>query len=129
MKKLVLEIIPALMNVARKKVNCFVILLLAAGFFSCEKSQTFLIDEVDDVAFCSCLNLEDINKTIPIVNKFLAGHLAGILLEYKCGGPFDDERKEQIFKSLKTWLKSFSCNIDAKILYGEIGRASCRERV
>jgi hypothetical protein len=49
--------------------------------------------------------MEDINKTIPIVNEFLA--------ELP-----NDISKEQTFESLVTWLNSFPCNVDAKILYG-----------
>jgi len=59
----------------------------------------------DKIYFCSCLNLEDINKTIPIINEFLAGLP-------------DSVSKEQTFESLETWLNSFPCSIDAKILYG-----------
>ena len=119
MNRVVLMIIPALINIARKGVKCFVILLIVAGFLSCDKQssfveteeedteepQTFAVDEADDVEFCSCLDLENIYKTIPIVNKFLAGLP-------------EDITKEEAFQSLATWLKSFSCNIDAKILYG-----------
>ena len=60
----------------------------------------------DDLDFCSCLSIENINKTIPIINKFLARLPDGI-------------SKEKTFESLETWLNSFPCNIDAKILIGE----------
>ena len=127
MKRLFLMIVPTLISVMRKNVKFLAILLIVVGLFSCEKQSssveseeigieepqtvepeeidiTFVVDEVDDIVFCSCLDLENINKTIPIINKFLAGLPVSM-------------SKEQVFQSLETWLKSFSCNIDAKILY------------
>ena len=59
----------------------------------------------DDGELCSCLNMENVKKTIPIINDFLA--------ELP-----DGTSPEQTFESLKTWLNSFPCNINAKILYG-----------
>lgn len=83
--------------------NVVIVLMLAIGISACDKDPE--IRQNDNVDFCSCLNLEDINKTIPVINEFLAGLPNGIT-------------KEQTFNSLETWLNSFPCNVDAKILYG-----------
>ena len=84
--------------------NVVIVLILAVSVLSCDKNTEFLSNN-DDLDFCSCLNLEDINKIIPIINEFLAELPNGI-------------SKEQTFESLETWLNSFPCNIDAKILIG-----------
>lgn len=77
-----------------------------ADFNNVENSETELGDIANnDVELCQCLNMEDVNKTIPIINEFLAGLPNGM-------------SKEQTFEALETWLNSFSCNVDAKILYG-----------
>lgn len=78
--------------------------MIAAGVTGCDKE----IDKEtnDDNGFCSYLSLEDISKTIPIINKFLA----------KLPNPIT---KEQTFKSLEAWLNSFSCDVNAKVFYGE----------
>ena len=118
MKKLVLVITPALINVARKKVKCLAILLLVAGFLSCDKQssfvepeeedaeepQAFVIDEVDDLEFCSYLSVENIDKSIPIVKKFLEGLSTDL----------DDEKK---LHAAAIWLKSCSCIIDATVAF------------
>ena len=70
-------------------------------------------DVSDDVEFCLCFdNFEDMNKTIPIVNEFLANLPDEIRLNDGW------THKEQIFGSLEAWLNSFPCSVDAKILYG-----------
>lgn len=75
------------------------ILMLTVGAYSCDKEFN------DGVGFCSCLTLDEIYKTIPLINDFLAELPDGI-------------GEEQTFESLEKWLNSFPCNIDAKILYG-----------
>jgi hypothetical protein len=50
MNKVVLTIIPALINIAWKSVKCFVILLLVAGFFSCNK-QSNVEEQPEDVGW------------------------------------------------------------------------------
>jgi len=77
--------------------------MLAIGAYACNKEPEIEIN--DDVDFCSCLNLEDIYKTIPLINEFL--------VELP-----DGTSKEETFESLETWLNSFPCNVDAKILFG-----------
>ena len=83
--------------------NVVIVLMLAIGISACDKDPK--IGQNNDVDFCSSLNLEDINKTIPAINEFLAGLPNGIT-------------REQTFESLETWLNSFPCNVGAKILYG-----------
>jgi len=60
-------------------------------------------EEADDCEFCSCLDVENPEKLIPILNKFLAG------LQ-------DDLNGEQILRELTVWLKMQPCvgiaNID-----------------
>jgi hypothetical protein len=83
--------------------NVVIVLVLAISISACDKDLE--MGSNDDVDFCSCLNLEDISKTIPAINEFLAGLP-------------NDISKEQTFESLEMWLNSFPCNVDAKILYG-----------
>lgn len=83
--------------------NVIIVLMLAISAFACDEEPDIELN--DDVDFCSHLDLEDIYKTIPLINEFLAELPDGI-------------SKEQTFESLKTWLNSFPCNVDAKILYG-----------
>jgi hypothetical protein len=82
--------------------NAGIVLVLAVSVLGCDKYHGKGSD--DNVDFCSCLNLENINKTIPVINEFLAGLPA-------------NTTKEQTFESLETWLNSFPCDVDAKILY------------
>jgi len=60
-------------------------------------------EEVEEIEFCSCLNEENINQTIPIINEFL------------CGLSNDLDDDEQL-EALVTWLKSQPCIIDATLL-------------
>ena len=83
--------------------NVIIVLILAISVSACDKDPE--IGSTDNDEFCSCLNLEDINKTIPAINEFLAGLP-------------DSINREQTFESLETWLNSFPCNVGAKILYG-----------
>ena len=84
--------------------NIVIVLVLSIGSSACDKDPEMKFN--GDLELCSCLNMEDINKTIPIVNEFLTGLPNGI-------------SEEQTFESLQTWLKSFPCDIDAKILIGK----------
>ena len=78
------------------------LLFMASG---CETKKTDTVEDDDelDVEFCSCLNTEDLSKTLPIVNEFLAG-LANNL---------DDGQKLQ---TLAAWLKAQPCINDASVL-------------
>ena len=104
MKTLVLLNIPALISDMRKffleYAKCFVILLIVAGLFSCDNQSSS--DELEKVEFCLYLNMEDVHKTIPIVNEFLANQ----------SNSLSDEEKLQ---ALATWLKSCPCIIDAAV--------------
>jgi hypothetical protein len=64
---------------------------------------------ISEDEFCSYVNLENINKTLPAINKFLK----------ELSGDLDDEQQ---LEALTTWLKSFPCITDATILC-----ASCIE--
>jgi len=96
--------------------NTVIMLVVIAALSACDKSEIVYGGEGE---FCSCFNLEDINKTVPAVNEFLAGLPDNITLKT------DDKSKEQIFKSLAEWLNSFNCNIYATVTNGtdmSIGR-------
>ena len=79
--------------------NIIILLVLAIGVSACEKCHEF----DDEVEFCSNLNLEDIDKTIPIINEFLA-----TLPE--------DLNNEQKLQAFTKWLTSYPCIIDATIV-------------
>lgn len=83
--------------------NIIILLMIAVGTIACDKETDKEIN--DDKDFCSCLNMEDISKTIPIVNEFLANLP-------------DNISKEKTFEELVTWMNSFSCDVNAKIIYG-----------
>ena len=100
MNRLVLTSIPAMISIMRKNVKCLVILLVVAGFFSCNKQSSF----VDPEDFCSYVSVENIDKSVPIVKNFLAG----------ISNDLSDEKKMQ---ELATWLKSCPCIIDATVAY------------
>ena len=75
------------------------VLLLLVGFAGCDKEGS----ETDSKKLCSYLNIENINKAIPIINDYLAGQKSNL----------NDEQKMQ---ALAEWLKSCPCVIDATIL-------------
>lgn len=83
--------------------NIIILLMIAVGTIACDKESDKELN--DDKDFCSCLNMEDISKTIPIVNEFLANLP-------------DNIREKQTFDTLVTWMNSFSCDVNAKIIYG-----------
>lgn len=83
--------------------NGILVLIMAIAIFACNKESDKELN--DNVDFCLFMNLEDINQTTPLVNEFLAELPADITYE-------------QRFKSLETWLNSFPCDVNAKILYG-----------
>lgn len=84
--------------------NIITVLIIAIGAIACDREFDKEFNEDND--FCTYLNMEDINKTIPIINEFLT--------ELP-----DSMSKEQTFESLRIWLNSFTCDVDAKILFGE----------
>ena len=85
--------------------NVTIMLILAIAASACEK-EPFPYGQclTECPNFC---NMENIHKTIPLVNEFLAKLPNNI-------------SREKTFESLVEWLNSFSCKIDAEILYREI---------
>ncbi|MCL2738318.1 MAG: hypothetical protein FWE30_02610 [Bacteroidales bacterium] len=81
--------------------NATIMFVLAMTTTACEKN---LEAEFHD-------SMENIHKTIPMINEFLAGLPEVNVFSSK-------EELNQRFQSLTTWLNSFSCNIDARILVG-----------
>ena len=80
------------------------LLIMAAIFAGCNKQPSNAYNETaEKEKFCSLVTVENIDKTIPIVNEFLSRLSAGL----------DDEQQLQI---LVTWLQSCSCIVDAAVL-------------
>ena len=75
------------------------ILLLLTGLVGCDKEG----QATDSEKLCLYLNIENINKTVPIINDYLATQKSNL----------SDEQKLQ---ELTEWLKSCSCIDDATIL-------------
>jgi len=82
--------------------NAAIVLMLAIGVSACDKEPEI---EIDKDEFCSYFNMENIHKTIPYVNEFLATLP-------------NNTSRERTFEHLETWFNSFSCNINARILWG-----------
>lgn len=78
------------------------VLLLLAGLVGCDKDNQV----TDSVKLCPYLNIENINKTIPIINDYLVG--------LPSSNSFAED--EQNLQALTKWLKSSSCIIDATVL-------------
>jgi len=83
-----------------RKVVAIAICLAGLTMFSgCDKA----VQVTDSEKLCSYLNIENINKAIPIINDYLAEQKSNL----------NDEQKMQ---ALAEWLKSCPCVIDATIL-------------
>ena len=80
-----------------------VILLFLFGLTGCGKEKS---QGADSEKLCAYFNSENMDKTIPIINEFLAG--------LPSGDSFSKD--EQNLQALTKWLKSSSCVIDATIL-------------
>jgi hypothetical protein len=78
-------------------VGIIAISTLVFGFVGCDKEK----DKKEEL--CSYLNSENLDKTIPIINDYLAGQKSKL----------NDEEKLQ---ALVKWLKSCTCITDATIL-------------
>ena len=76
------------------------LLLVIAG---CGKNDMGDNDTISEREFCSCVSLEQIDRTIPVVNQYLRS----------LGKNSDDEQR---FQALAGWFKSFPCIIDARII-------------
>lgn len=85
----------------KKMVSVFtVMILLSVGLTSCKKED---VKCVDDAEFCSLVGQSELDKTIPIIDKYLATQNKSLS---------DDEKLEQ----LRDWLKCKSCISDTEIL-------------
>lgn len=89
------------MNMKQLSVIGFVLLLLT-GFIGCNKDDQL----IDSDKLCPHLNIENINKIIPIINDYLASLPSS-------NSSLEDEQNIQ---ALTKWLKSSSCIIDARII-------------
>jgi len=87
-----------------KKLNLIgVILLLLVGFVGCDKEE----DQVTgSEKLCPYLNIENINKVIPIINDYLSN----------LPSSNSSAEDEQNLQALAKWLKSSPCIIDATVL-------------
>ena len=87
-----------------KKLNLIgAILLLLVGFVGCDKEKGQV---TDSEKLCLYLNSENIDKTIPVINNYLA--------DLPSSNSFSED--EQNLLALTEWLKSSSCIIYATIL-------------
>ena len=87
-----------------KKSTVVTLCMILIGLFlsvGCKKEKNG--EETNGEAFCSYVNAEDLDKTIPLINEFLKD----------LSNDLNDEQKLQ---ALVTWLKSYSCIVDAEIL-------------
>ena len=75
-------------------------IILVFSISGCKDEPTENKEKVD---FCSCINTENIAKSIPIIDEFLS----------ELSENMNDEQKLQ---ELVTWLKSHPCIIDADII-------------
>ena len=80
-----------------------IMLVLAAATAGCNKNANDKTD--DEKKFCSYVNEENIDKTIPVVNEFLS--------EISVEPDWMQQLQE-----LATWLKSYPCIVDATVLGG-----------
>lgn len=78
------------------------VLLLLIGFIGCNKDNQL----IDSDKLCPHLNIENINKIIPIINDYLVSLLSSN----------SSAEDEQNIQALTKWLKSSSCIIDARII-------------
>lgn len=83
-----------------------IILFLILGITGCSKDEEVSRVEISEEEFCPCVHLENIDKTIPLVNQYLRGSAKGL-----------DE--EQRLLALATWFKSYPCIIDARVIVHE----------
>ena len=86
-----------------RKVVAIAICLVGLTMFSgCDKA----VQVTDSGKLCEYLNIENINKAIPIINDYLAS--------LPSSNSFAED--EQNLRALTKWLKSNTCIIDATIL-------------
>ena len=85
---------------------CIICILL---IWSCQTKNSD--DETEK--FCSYINEENIDETIPMVNEFLSGLPSSL----------DMEQQMQVLQDLAAWLKSHPCILDATFV-GGVGACS-----
>ena len=105
MKKLNQNLFSPTPSVA-KKVTAVMLCMILSGLFlvaGCKKDNSVTSYEPEEDEFCGYVNMENIDKTIPVINVFFESLS-------------DDLNDEQQLQALVTWLKSFSCIIDATVL-------------
>ena len=78
------------------------VLFLLVGLVGCDKEGQV----TDNEKLCSYLNIENINKAIPIIDDYLAS--------LPSSNSFAEDEKN--VQALAEWLKSSSCVIDATVL-------------
>jgi len=77
-------------------------LLMAGAIAGCDRRYDKYDENAEKEKFCSHVNAENIDKTIPVVNQFLSRLSAGL-------------DGEQQLQELVEWLKSCPCIIEAAI--------------
>ena len=87
--------------------STIVMLSLLLGVVGCDKDNEMNNNEISLEEFCACIDLENIDKTIPVVNEYLRN----------IGKSLDNEHRAQ---ALVGWFKSHSCIVDARIILHEI---------
>ena len=95
-------------SISLKATLCLALIVVFGGLASCISDLEEKRDAgvVDDMEFCACVSLEDIDKTIPAVNQYL--------------GTLNKNRdNEQRLHALAAWLKSFPCIIDSRMIQNE----------
>jgi hypothetical protein len=86
-----------------KRLNLIgLVLLVLVGFTGCNKEGQV----TDSEKLCLYLNIENINKAIPVINDYLSG----------LPGSNSSAEDEQNLQALTKWLKSSPCIIDATII-------------
>ena len=83
-------------------------MILAVATAGCNQKEDEIEDDIEDeieeeITLCLCSNAVDIDKTIPVVDKFL-------------GGLSDELNYSQQLHELALWLKSCPCITDAFVL-------------
>ena len=90
----------------------FVMYLFMAAMIAIGCNEAAKIDDIKDDndvkgEFCSYLNTGDIDKTLPVVNEWLAG-----------------QSTEPILEALAAWLKTQPCVVDAEVVCSECGETA-----
>jgi len=103
----------------------FITIVLLFSSTGCNKGDQKDDHEEDDADFCSCVEAEDINKTIFLMNEFLAGLPDDDC--NNCGYHVDPRHYPDIYGvskllRLETWLQSHAC-----VSYVRVGCHACMD--